>query len=77
LSGNYVTPISLDSVESDLDENGEDYDLSPDSDELEDIYLDDSDLEDEEDELDDLEGRIEEIRSSHIKTPTFTSISLT
>jgi hypothetical protein len=57
LSGNYVTPMNLDSESEYDDEDGEyEYDLSPDEEEL---LLDDEDS--EEDELDDLNGRIEEI----------------
>lgn len=67
MSGNYVTPVNLDS-DSDSEYSDDDgiYDLSPDEDEL---LLDDSDEEDEdegldseEDELDDLGDRIQEIR---------------
>lgn len=67
MSGNYVTPVNLDSdSESDYSDDDEIYDLSPDEDEL---LLDDSDLEDEdidseEDELDDLVDRIQEIKYS-------------
>jgi hypothetical protein len=54
LSGNYVTPLNLDGSDSDSDEEGDLYDLSPDEDEL---LEDDS----EADELDDLDDRITEI----------------
>jgi hypothetical protein len=71
LSGNYVTPVNLDS-DSDSDYSDDEglYDFSPDEDEL---LLDDSDDEDEDeeadsevDELDDLVNRIQEIRYSAV-----------
>jgi len=63
LSGNYVTPIPVDSDDDSDLEDDEEYDLSPDEDELDDLYEDESEISDldDEDELDDLEGRIEEI----------------
>src|SRR5579862_5466172 len=69
LSGNYVTPVNMDSdSDSDYSDDEGIYDLTPDEDEL---LLDDSDEEDEdedldseEDELDDLGDRIQEITYS-------------
>lgn len=60
LSGNYVTPVNMDSDSDDDSDDEGIYDLSPDEDEL---LLNDSDeeLDSEEDELDDLENRIQEI----------------
>ena len=67
LSGNYVTPLNMDSdSDSEYDEDEDElYDESPDEDELlledEDDLLEDDDEDSEEDELDDLNGRIEKI----------------
>lgn len=66
MSGNYVTPLNMESdSDSEYDEEGGLYDLSPDEDEL--LLEDDDDSEEDElddldeGELNDLEGRIEEI----------------
>jgi FK506-binding nuclear protein len=64
LSGNYVTPLNMESdSESEFDDEEGLYDLSPDEDEL--LLEDDDSEEDElddidEDELNDLKNRIEE-----------------
>lgn len=73
LTGNYVTPLHMDSESEDSDYMDEDeYDLSPDEDELllddDDDDEDEDEDEDEEDELDDLEQRIEEIAYNCVST---------